>query len=53
MKSTIEGPELEEMISYRVSRLQALLNRQAVTILKEHGGLSPQRRMSRPVHMTA
>ncbi len=40
MDKVRQAPELEEMISYRVSRLQALLNRQAVSILKEHG-LSP------------
>lgn len=31
------APNLEEMISYRVARLQSMLNRQAAAILKRHG----------------
>lgn len=41
MKAHEQTLELEEMISYRVSRLQALLNRQTIAILKENGGLAP------------
>ncbi len=40
-KPQADQPPLDQMISYRVSKLQANLNAQAIRILKEHAGLTP------------
>ena len=36
-----DSPPLDQMISFRVSRLQSKLNAQAIKILKEHADLTP------------
>ena len=40
-KPQMDSPPLDQMISFRVSRLQSKLNAQAIKILKEHGDLTP------------
>ena len=37
----MDAPPVEHMISYRVSRLQSLLNSQATRLLANHGGITP------------
>ena len=36
-----DSPPVDQMVSFRVSRLQSKLNSQAIKILKEHAGLTP------------
>lgn len=40
-KPQIDSPPLDQMISFRVSRLQSKLNAQAIKILKAHADLTP------------
>ncbi len=40
-KPRMDSPPLDQMISFRVSRLQSKLNAQAIKILKEHADLTP------------
>jgi len=40
-ETQVDSPPLDQMISFRVSRLQSKLNAQAIKILKAHADLTP------------